>query len=202
MKKYSIKEGQRDFKPFDSGILPFNLNKVKEIQITFNLDESCWYNWGTDNDQYDWNKLAGVSKYLTFNNSDSSTMIVWRPALKEGFFEISVLTNWVNGYLVGEYWKEGNNEVLLTVPASVNVYATISLANTERNVNPAVKDYEICLTSEIHDKEICVKHIKGDYNLVRRTGCFFGGKNNASGPYGGEASKDMHLYYDYKIIKK
>jgi len=100
MKTYTIKKGQSDFNPTDNGFSPIVLKKMKHIKINFKLDNSCWYNWGTDADVKDWNKITGVSSYLQRNNQNS-IMVVWRPAAEAGKFEVSIFTNWLNSSVVG-----------------------------------------------------------------------------------------------------
>lgn len=80
----TVKQGKSDFVP-NSSIIPFC---PREVNFTFYLTESCWYNTlGEDN--YDFNKIGGVWESLRFKKNYNALMNAWRPKLDQyGYFEI------------------------------------------------------------------------------------------------------------------
>lgn len=201
MKTYIVKKGKSDFKPIDSSLMPIFLNKIKHIKINFKLDSSCWYDWGTDADKYDWNKITGVSSYFSRNDKES-IMVVWRPSAIPGKFEISIFTNWLDNYLVGQYWTNPKQGALLTVDAGEEVEVILKLSEeTIRNENKNVPDWHIVIRRFNTQETVELQHIKGFHNWGRKTGAFFGGNNNSPGPYGGVAPHSMLLDYSFEIVK-
>lgn len=89
---YVCKAGQHDFKPSPLP-LPFG---AKSMTGWAALDASCWYdNLGEDN--YDWNKLAGLFRPADLSKTTNTFILAWRPDSKiKDMFELCLYEN-ING---------------------------------------------------------------------------------------------------------
>jgi hypothetical protein len=109
--KYICFKGMHWFLP----VLPrFYWNK-KQYNWTVNFDSSCAYDLG-DDDQYDWNKLVGVSEHL--NPRIHSIRFGWRYNLQNKMIEIA-------SYKETNYKFEFN--IISTVELNKNIKLNIQL---------------------------------------------------------------------------
>ena len=176
--KYTIKQGQKDWKPME---FPCLYSPKVGSQWIFDIEftESCYYNWLPDMDQHDYNKIGGVTNALSLNNVDSA-LIGWRSSLMaENLFEIVPYFN------VGSAFEIGNP--LITGPGVTNRVIITYKGN---------KTFE----TQIESMEPMERKLN-KFWFGRRIGMNMGGANNAPGPYGGVASQDMEMYVTYWYVR-
>lgn len=147
--KYTCFKGMHWFLP----VIPrFYWNK-KQYNWTVNFNSSCAYDLG-DDDQYDWNKLVGVSEHL--NPRINSIRFGWRYNLTNDLIEIAS-------------YKETNYKFEFNTLASVEL---------NKDVKLTIQLYTKLVALGVNDK---VHLIPLDINnkLLMRANPYFGGNNAA-----------------------
>ena len=146
---YTCFKGMHWFLP----VLPrFYWNK-KQYDWTVNFDSSCAYNLG-DDDQYDWNKLVGVSQH--FNPRVNSIRFGWRYNLTNNLIEIAS-------------YKETNYHF---------EFSTIASVELNKDVKLTIQLYSDLVALNVNDN-IYVTSFKMDKKLLMRANPYFGGNNTA-----------------------
>lgn len=85
---YICKAGQHDFKPSP---VPFPF-AAKTMTGWARLDSSCWYN-DLGEDTHDWNKLAGVYRWIDGYKNINSFILAWRPDTMRNVFQLCLYEN-------------------------------------------------------------------------------------------------------------
>lgn len=93
-KVYKVVEGKHDFKPNDFPLPYFGVSKY-EFSIRF--EASSWWSikdedYEGGNDIHDWNKIGGMTNYLSPNNKQS-VLMAWRPDTAYNVIQIAAFTN-------------------------------------------------------------------------------------------------------------
>lgn len=93
-KTYNVKAGKHDFKP---NSIPFPFLGAREYEFYIRFDSSAWWSiededYPHGNDIYDWNKIGGLTNYLSANNKQS-VLIGWRPSPEYMVMEITAYVN-------------------------------------------------------------------------------------------------------------
>lgn len=110
MTEYVVEAGKQNFKPGES-ILPYFTPKGFEVLAVF--DSSAWYGkdewWNeaadeVDGDWYDWNKLSGLTNYLSQNNKQTA-MYAWRPDSTAYLIQVAAYTNDPRGGFTPAPWN-------------------------------------------------------------------------------------------------
>lgn len=134
-------------------VLPrFYWNK-KQFNWTVNFDSSCAYNLG-DDDQYDWNKLVGVSQH--FNPRVNSIRFGWRYNINNGLIEIAS-------------YKETNYKFEFNTLASVKLGKDVKLS---------IQLYSDLVALSV-DENIYITQLSLNTKLLMRANPYFGGNNAA-----------------------
>lgn len=97
-KEYAVKAGKHDFTP---NAFPFPYFGVREYEFSIRFDSSAWWSIEDENyhhgtDIFDWNKVGGLTNYLSANNKQS-VLIGWRPAPEYMVMEIAAYVNDASG---------------------------------------------------------------------------------------------------------
>ena len=192
MKKYCVKEGKHDFKPFDWPKI-VRVKKIDHLLIECRFSLSCIYDFEGDLDQLDWNKLPGGSLYLWWNALDH-VLPGWRCA-PSGLLEMTAYTNSrKNGRQIGN----GKQKVMLTLDPRQELEFKCKITpydNGQRWKYQFLKNGKVSPNQAIHDLGKPMK-------WLRTTGAWFGGANNSAGPYGGTAPHHMCLFTKITVVKK
>lgn len=192
MKTYTIKPGQKNFRPYEP-IWP--IWKPGGFTISGKFLPGGWCSeeeWSykdengnivVDRDIDDWQKLGGVTNFWSAN-SKQTAMFAFTFGKDEETYEVTPYTNPKKGRFVagkpmlvesGEQWFLDND--ILKNKAVYNMYS-------EGNKS---EEQDAPLTS---------------FWLGRQVGSYPGGENNSPGPYGGEAIKEMSIEMDFKAKKR
>lgn len=175
MKEYTVEAGEQNFKPNES-ILPFFAPKGFDVLAVF--DSSAWYSlddWEGDRDWYDWNKLSGLTNYLSQNNKQTA-MFAWRPDSTAYLIQVAAYTNDKRGGFT---------------PGPVERVPCGKLFIGKVNWSSRIARYTY--------GEHAVDHNVTRPWISRHTGTWIGGANNAAGPYGGAAHKEMKLSVEMRV---
>lgn len=177
MTHYWIEPGKKDFKPFEIPChCPTRL--IKRVDYKFYFEENCWYDWQGDQDIFDMNKLGGVTDAFSANNR-TSVMLTFRPSSIQGNTDVFLYFN----------KKDGSFSIspkLFTLEPKQLVSG--SLIRNGRKWTFVSGDVEYSFT---WDKSPFITRVITPY---------FGGENNADGPFGGVASQRMDLYLKQKVV--
>lgn len=181
--KQEVSIGRHQFKP-----APITLYKHRQLQsLSYDIvfDESCMYDMEGDMDQLDWNKGLGVSLDWKRNDKDA-IMWAWRANPDSNRMELTLYAHKKYKRIVGY----NGNEVLLTAKPYEKVSIEINRMDRE--------EWEMTFVN--HDQgtinQAIVKMRKNPC-YSRRINAWFGGANNAPGPYGGLAPDYMFFYVNY-----
>jgi len=164
--------------------------RAKEIVVQLVLEESAWWGleeWEYDRDYYDWNKGAGVTSALWWNNYNAA-FIGWRPLDRQpGTFEVCSYINDHRGN-----WKAGE---ITTVKAHQAVLMKVLLIHRNQ------------IFTELITDGVRIQHSapwrRPWYNLYRWSGLSIGGSDSTdSRHYGGRAHRTMRLWSKYDITRK
>lgn len=144
------------------------------------FEADCKYNWLPDKDQWDWNKLCGVSLKLLAPKNQNAVMIAWRFNPLSGLFDVV------------PYFNE--NKRVIVSPNKITV--------TENEV------FEFTISQDKEIWSVVLYSLQTNDGLVHASHSFsfssntqlnihswVGGANNEEGQYGGAASQDMTLWY-------
>ena len=146
---YTCLKGMHWFLP----VLPrFYWNK-KQYDWTVNFDSSCAYDLG-GNDQYDWNKLVGVSEH--FNPRIHSIRFGWRYNLAAKLIEIAC-------------YKETNYEF---------EYNTLASVELNKDVKLVIQFYSDLVAVGV-DYETYITPFALNTKLLMRSNPYFGGNKPA-----------------------
>lgn len=181
--KYTIKRNRKDWKPIECPLLYFPKVGSQWI-IDVEFTDSCWYNWLPDVDQYDWNKIGGVTNMFSLNNVDSA-MLAWRPYVNsKNYFELTAYYN------IGKKERRigWNSGPMLITKSGVTIQCTITMQAENR--------FETRLKNMDTDEEYApvARQLKKRLRIGRKIGMNIGGANNEKGRFGGVASQDMEMY--------
>lgn len=189
MKKYTIRKGDTNFKPYDN-FLP----RIRPLGfvVEFKFDPSAWWSpesWDNDADYNDELKLKGLTDFWSANDNHSA-MVSWRPVADQpNTWRVSPYLNYPgttrtigeplivrgndSGKFVVTFKEDGTVHYIGTVTSSTGVTKGLP-----RQVFPFQRT-----------------------RVMREVGTWFGGANNSAGPYGGKAHKDMTVFIDFSITK-
>lgn len=180
--EYTIKAGDKNFRPLESW-KPYFFPKSFTGSCT--LTESCWWSiedWKRDQDIKDWRKIKGLTSYFSPNNRHSS-MIAWATDPQENVFRICAYTN----------YSGSSRQVsdFITVKAGEEFRFNASMSGN-------TVGYRIWRSGEAK-AALMVYHDFKRPCVGREIGTWFGGANNAEGPYGDVATQDMNMFISFKI---
>lgn len=162
--EYTVEIGKHDFKPNNQSWFTAS-NKLSGY---FMFDESMYftsedYDYPYGNDSYDWNKLCGLTWFLS-GNANWSGMLAWRPNQKEkNVFELAGYVNPKSGGF--EYSK------LMDVKAGEKFFYKLTWV-ADRMVFKIIKDKENYF-------EMPLKNIPWWFSFYRQIGPYFGGNRPA-----------------------
>jgi len=179
LKDYVVEAGKQNFKPGES-ILPYFAPKGFEVLAVF--DSSAWYGMDewmngdeVDGDWYDWNKLSGLTNYLTPNNK-TTAMFAWRPDSTAYVIQVAAYTNDSRGGFT---------------PGPVELVPCGNLFVGQVNWTSSVARYT-------YGEQTIDHEIRRPW-IVRHAGTWIGGANNAPGPWGGKVHKEMKLSVEMRV---
>lgn len=103
-KQYSVVKNKHDFRP---NAFPIPYFGAKEYQFSVRFEPSCWFgiedqDYQGGNDVKDWNKIGGMTNYLSANNKQS-VLFAWRPDTAYMVIQVTAYTNdSKGGFVAGE----------------------------------------------------------------------------------------------------
>lgn len=147
-------------------------HKARGYEWTIRFDKTCFYNWLPDQDQYDTNKGGGVTKAFT-SNLDQTVLWGWRPSVTKDGMEVYCYVNLETHSII--------QSTLVTVPFDSTYVVRIEPKDGTWHYNG-------------------INTFVPVPKLIRRTGLWFGGNNNAPGPHGGVAPHKMHIYVKARLL--
>lgn len=189
MKKYTIRKGDTNFKPYDN-FLP----RIRPLGfvVEFKFDPSAWWSkesWDNDADYEDELKLKGLTDYWSTNDKHTA-MLSWRP-----------ISDQPNTWRVSPYLNYPNTTRTIGEPLIVrgNDAGKFTVIFKENGT----VDYVGEAITSLGDRKVIPRQNFPFQRtrVMREVGTWFGGQNNADGPYGGKAHKDMCLFIGFSIIK-
>lgn len=184
MREYTIKAGDKNYQPLESW---WPILSPKGFDVEFEIRPGGWASledWGGDRDWFDKMKLKGLTSYFGPNNSRSA-MIAFAYGEEPETWVISGYTN----YPGSDIQRQGESVIIRSgtrCKAKARLY---------RNKVIYWIEYE-GRTIEIHHS--FVRRLR----IAREVGTYPGGSNNADGPHGGRAFKDMSIGIAFKVIKQ
>lgn len=197
MKRYKIRKGKKDWKPFDGIGLYWSMDSV-EIRCRPNESLVFDYKHGgqIDPDWRDWKKIAGVSLVNLYNlqnffdHSRDSIQLAYRYNPLVHAHEFSLYVN--DG---GDQKKYESPVQIVRVNAEDDAVVVMEIQRVRG------WEYEVLLMKEGEDEERINKfQVRSRFRAswFSRSGLWYGGANNADGPFGGAAPKDMYIDYSFK----
>ncbi len=122
LKKFSLKEGKKDFRPREFPTPIFR--GFRRIIWHVEFSDSCWYDWRPDQDYLDWNKGGGITNFWSPNDVDTFQW-AWRPKTEiPGVFDLTAYSN------IGKhdrYIGHGDVEPMLSVMHGDSIRINCSL---------------------------------------------------------------------------
>ena len=175
---------------FHDGTLPINLigksSKVDTVKGQFAFHKNCQYDFKGDKDQRDWNKLTGIHfwKGLSdlFQPNKNNILLAWRYNTN-GWWEVAPYINRNKKWEIGKVIRVGS-------PMQIVSYEIIREKKGKWSVSIFFSDTFIYQTFDVNERK-----------RARLIAPWFGGENNAPGPYGGKAPHDMTLSLSHKVVK-
>jgi len=158
MKNYPIKKGNHyaSISIFDR---LFNIGwKVKQISVSFKLSKECWWAPARNSDDYDLNKLVGISYGI--NDHSNSVRFAWAPD-----FDHNGVIN-IYGYVYDQL-------------SSGHVSKPIVAVNVEEVNSGTIKVSGNQYILTVGTTTISMDNTHGDPNLCFRLYPYFGGNNTA-----------------------
>jgi hypothetical protein len=179
---YKIKKGEKNYSPMESW-LPIFYPDGFEVYFRFNEGWSSLEEWGGDKDWNDYQKLKGLTKYVTLNNYHSA-IIAFNYNKEEDHYNIFPYVNYP-----GKEFKIEKNHIVVKK-------GEIGYAKVE------IKKKKVLFTlKDAHGTTLTFEYPFVKRMLVaRELGTYPGGGNNSEGPYGGAAFKDADIDIDFRIL--
>lgn len=182
MTTYTINPGQSNFRPLER---PWPIFRPTGFEVRFRILPGGWCSleeWGNDRDWEDWQKIKGITHFLSPNDR--------RTAMGVFAFGDAPET-----YKIGAYTndKKGNHQHQRALIIEAEQWCTLQCCFEPR-----------LALFQFSTQELKVPVIKLDFNdfkIGREVGTFAGGSNNAPGPYGGKAIKRMLMEAAFKPLK-
>lgn len=186
---YTVRKGKN---LFSDGSLPFNLlgrsKKIDTLRGRFAFHEDCVYDFGTDRDQRDWNKLTGIQFWQTprglFNPNLNNIMLAWRYNVN-GWFEVAPFIN------KKKKWELGK---VIRVP-DFHIFSQFEITREKKgrwSITIMSGQTFLHQTFDVNEKR-----------QARLIPPWFGGENNDPDglPYGGKAPHEMSIQLSCELIK-
>lgn len=198
MKTYTIKTGKTDWTPKE----PLEIFcDFKAITWEFSPDKTMAfpyaYEGGIDQDWRDWKKIGGISLAawgLDLINlvqlSRDSIQLGWRYNVELQVFEYAAYVN-ENG---AHYAFERADQVLRCGPGAKG---GMRLTKLDRQNYRAALYFLEEGPKAVNEFPI---RTRKEFTIYRRTGLWYGGRNNAPGPYGGRAPRNMRTQVGYNRV--
>lgn len=183
MRTYRIKAGQKNFRPLEC---PWPIIRPIGFEVRFRIMPGGWCSledWGNDRDWNDWQKIKGVTHFLSPNDRRTA-MGVFSFGEEPETYRIGAYTN----------DKKGNHKHQRALVISSDQWCTLKCT-----FEPKLALFDFS------SQQIKVPTIKlefNDFKVGREVGTFAGGRNNSPGPYGGKAVKRMVMEADFKPLKR
>lgn len=191
MELYTVQKGKANFKPKESIWPKFG---VSGFEVTGWFVPGGWaskedYSYVNpkgdlvlDNDRQDWQKLKGLTYWLSRNNR-RSLMFAFTYGDNPETYTVTAYTNDKKGgwYASGQHTLK-SGEIFTGRCVMKGNYAT----------------YQFWVDGELR---FTTKHDFKTMKSVREMGTFAGGANNSPGPFGGVAAKDMEIQLSFSILR-
>ncbi len=180
--QYTILQGQRDFKPSPLPKLYLGRGDSRFSGVAF-FDESCIYDWGSDRDQRDYNKLSGLALKQVAPKNHSAVIIAWRPLLATNQIEVAPYFNYEGGKIfIGQQTLKlnPNQKFSFHISQKGRVWSVVLFNEDTHELVTA--NYQFNFTS------------KAQWGIDP----WFGGENNELGDYGGFATQTMSLWLGFE----
>ena len=193
---YTIKKGQTDWRPRDRFRL---LAGFDSLTWTVTPNKSMQFNYvdpitdKLDPDAFDWKKIGGISlvnwrnPWNAIMKDRDSIMMAWRWNPTLSVHEFAVYVNEAGDNIAYE-----NAGQLLRTIAGTRISMQIT-RQTHRNYRAALY-VDSQGPKSVNAFEIETRQRFGLYSLI---GPWYGGKNNAPGPWGGAAPQDMTIDIEF-----
>lgn len=202
MKTYKIDKGQTKWRPIDFVIkLIFGFRQITFYNQT-NASQQPDYTYGDgeiDQDWMDWKKCGGVSFVSffglywrnIFQKNRDAVMLGWRYNVENDtrFQEYCVYEN-----RAGKAIKYQEPHQTLRVATGTKVALTIKKSGRRE-----YKAYLYVASEGIDSVNPIIINTRFAPMIYSLIGLWYGGKNNAPGPFGGAAPKDMTTQWAYEI---
>jgi hypothetical protein len=182
---YAVQAGKHAFRPW-----PIILYRHRDLDtLTYHVlfDESCMYDMKGDLDQLDWSKGAGLSLNWRRNEKDA-LMWAWRnPHPESEYLDLTVYYH--RDY--ERFWGyEGEDVLLKAKPFQPLRIDFIRQGNKKWKVD--------FFNLEEKTERSVVVELRTNPVFSRRINPWFGGADNAPGPFGGVAPNDMVILMNSK----
>lgn len=177
-KPYAVKAGEHAFRPWP--IILYRHRQLDTITYHVMFDESCLYDMKGDLDQLDWSKGAGFSLNWRRNDKDA-LMWAWRnPTPESEYLDLTVYYH--RNY--ERFWGYEGEDVLLKAKPFQPIRIDF--------IRQGDKQWKVDFYNpqEEWNSSALVK-LNSNPSTSRRINPWFGGANNAPGPFGGVAPNDM-----------
>ena len=184
MKKFEVKKEDSGFKR--NGLFYIGRPVIKKTMvIEFIFEENCWFNWLPDKDQYDINKLFGMTSTFSLNDIDAGLIGFYPNPDKQGYMYVTAYSNYgKDKVFIGDTSGENKKIWMAEIPVMYKGKAIITNLGNKWG-------FEIEGVKAQHDKKKMCSY--------RTVGPWIGGANNEEGPHGGKASQDMTLWVNYSF---
>ena len=191
MKTYTIKKGRTDWSPKE----PLQIfSNFKELVWEVSPDDSMIFDYNhdgkVDQDWNDWKKIGGISLadplfciLNLFLKSRDSIQLGWRWNVDLQVFEFVVYVNRKSKFL-----PYGRPDQILRCDKNAQVVFKI--------IRESGRQYRALLYLKEGGPEDINEFViepRKRFTLYSRIGLWYGGSNNAQGPYGGRAPKEMKV---------
>lgn len=175
---YAVKAGEHAFRPWPTVL--YRHRSIDTITYHVVFDESCLYDMKGDLDQLDWSKGAGFSLNWRRNDKDA-LMWAWRnPAPNSEYLDLTVYYH----LDYERFWGFQGEDVLLKAKPFQSIRIEFIRTGSKKwQVNFLNLEENLRSSAEVE--------LRSNPTFSRRINPWFGGADNAPGPFGGVAPNDM-----------
>ncbi len=175
---YYVKEGRQAFRPWPLHI--YRHRETDSIRYQVMFDESCLYDMKGDLDQLDWSKGAGFALDWRRNDKDA-LMWAWRnPHPESEYLDLTVYYH--RDY--DRFWGYQGEDVLL----KAKPFHPLRIDFIRRGD----RQWQVYFYNQTENTTgSAIVELRKNPLFSRRINPWFGGADNAEGPYGGAAPNDM-----------
>ena len=194
MKTYKIKRGCAFAWPRPLGLI--NVKRTDKVSLFLRLDEKSYIS----EEEYKYGKVGELKVDKDYSDAHKAlglTSVVPAPANNAYSILHAFQFQKDNGFGVMAYWNDADKSIPKSFPFKRMEFGDVSELEIT-NLSRKGFNWALKINNEVVDKGSHEWFISRWFPYVRVIGCSFGGANNAEGPLGDKAPKEIIFQADYK----